>query len=434
MRRGLGILLAVAVLVASTATLWAQNGVCPDDTEQIPIMPGAWPGAMAMCAEGNGVATFWDGPESPCGGGVEMRRAFVGEQPGLVVVFPAGQAFPSGQVLVSFYAHALDILGKPVASQHGFVIRSFDSARQQIGAQVAHTGSAQLIIGNKPYWRYPRNPLTPIVLPAAQGGYLHISADSIPALASAFNLFSLRVWDAAGTSPALCDAPGALPTPTPSQTPIPTETPIGAPTATPSATPSSVPTMPQGYPTATPPTQTPTPNPSATPRPFNTLPPLHTPTLIPGSDMPGLIIPGLDLPDLGGVEEEVSLTVGLTPNATTEARINGVATQMAVGGEIATRWYTTTQESLSWLSTDSTATTGISSPVDIATAMTGSLTTPISYVKAMQLYLPHLWPMILFLFLVTIWMFFILIVKFAIAVIADSSDVLRRIIELFPGM
>jgi hypothetical protein len=148
--------------------------------------------------------------------------------------------------------------------------------------------------------------------------------------------------------------------------------------------------------------------------------------------VPPLDLPTLSWPEVGGVNTPEPLDVALTPNATGNAVATDVADWTSNVGVVATRWYTSTNWGIGSLNTEITTTTGISSPAEIAGALAGSITTPISYAKAVAIYMPNLWPLIFFLLLATAWIFFILIAKFGVAIISDVINFLFKLIEALP--
>lgn len=328
------------------------------------------------------------------------------------------------------------------------------------------------------------------------GGYLRFEMTNPPASSlNRYYISSVRIIDSSSTIPEMCSGP-ALPqpsTPTPSPTAsTPTSTPQ-PPTTTPTGTytpPTPSPTVNTPAPTATGtlwPTSPPigyTPRPTSTPI-VQATRPVPMPTPLPGVSWPALSFPDVSFPtpDLGDdpnpspinipqwgmptlpdvnfpAPEQItaiaptllptvtlsllstpsmSLTmpidpgpvaVGLTPNATTEASLGAVATTAANAGIMATRWYTTTYSSIGLLQSGDT---GISTTVETVASITGNMMLPISYIKSTQIWLPNIWPFILFLMLAMAWMMFITILKFWTHNGVKILEIIRRLIELIPG-
>lgn len=429
--------LALTLLLLVIAGAHAQSGSCPDYTHELGYISGFYP-TLKICDDGSQSTERVMVPGMPCEVGIRTRHAYVGEQPGVYVIFPNGQVFPSGHAKVSFFASGLDILGRRRAPDLGFIVESFNGSGVKIGQRVITTvypvaeGEFIELPNGDRLFLFPNSGVPPLTLPAVAGGYLRIR-ENVQNWSTGWEMYGLVVVDANGYAPSPCN--GEIPnynTPTPTHTLAPTDTPAG-PTATATNTPTATST-PWAFPSVTPVTSTPTAWPTRTPQPLHTMPVPPTPTPMPTLELSTIVPPAIDPPSVGGFDTPEAFDIALTPNATTEARLDDMATVAADGGAIATRWYTSTQSSLGWMGTGVTNTTGISSPVQIASELSTNLTAPIRYAKAVGIYVPNLWPIILFLLLATIWIFFVLIVKYGIAIVAETAEVLRKLIELFPGM
>ena len=105
---------------------------------------------------------------------------------------------------------------------------------------------------------------------------------------------------------------------------------------------------------------------------------------------------------------------------------------MLVGaGAVATEWAGISDQGLSLVSI--TNTVGISSPVEIAQDMIANVLVPLSVIRLLQIYMPNLWPLIFGVFVLAVWVFFVLFLKFGLAVASEAFELVRRIIELIPG-
>lgn len=430
-------------LLFLAAPAWAQNGSCPDYTNAIGAPFGFYP-PMLVCDDGSFDSELIIDESMPCGVGVRTRWAFIGEQPGFYVIFPPNQSLPSGWANIDFYGAALNIARQRTNTTFFVTIESYNASNIKIDSLTAHSSSADFIVlpnGDR-LFKFPRGPLT-LSLQVAPGGYLYIRADKDEGYFTSFwEVYGMRVYDSAGMAPPLCSIPGhqtptPAPTLTPSITPTPSETPFGASSPTPSLTPtttrtpSATPTI-HSFPTVTPFTVTPTAWPTPTPQPLYTMPPRSTPTEIPLAEMPALTMPTLEFPGVGGVSTAAAIEITLEPNATNEAVIDAVATQSAETMAMVTRWYTTTQAALGYTDTGLTTTTTVSTPIQIASELTANLSWPIRFIRSGSIYLPNLWPFLLFLILAVIWIFFVVISKWAVAIVAETLDIIRRIKQMLP--
>jgi hypothetical protein len=82
---------------------------------------------------------------------------------------------------------------------------------------------------------------------------------------------------------------------------------------------------------------------------------------------------------------------------------------------------------------DNAGLTGTGSPNQIVSEVTAVMSGPISYVKAIQTYLPNTAPYVGFLILAVSWIPFNMLAKFGLSIIARLFELIRRIIELIPG-
>lgn len=457
----LALLLAGLLLAVAQRPAAAQTTICGDDLVPLQAPPGTYPSTTSFCGVDDGRLSNGYGGDMPCGGAILGYSTWpigTGEDYIITMIPPTNQLFPSGQAKISFlWAGFSTITGLGINEPDtSWTIRTFSSAGQQIAAtQIrADDPSVDIHIGNNPcgdagwfcvgpaYWYY----VTVTLAMPNQYGYVHVQASG--RYKSMFTSF--RVGDAAGGAPGMCDVPGApTPTPEPSATPdgTATNTPTATLTSTPTETPTGTPPTPTltGTPTATdfstapPPDETWTPRPTqpaptSTPIILVTVPAQATPTPFGNATMPPLILATADLPEPGLIfPTPPPITVDGTPISNT-VNVGDISTRTAEMMIIVTRWYTTTEQAFTWIDPTITTTTGISSPVQIAAMMAESVAAPISWIRAIQYMMPNAWPMVLAALLSLAWMVFIIIAKFAIAVIAEVIEVIRKLIELIPGM
>ncbi|MCA9979323.1 MAG: hypothetical protein KDD89_00755 [Anaerolineales bacterium] len=265
--------------------------------------------------------------------------------------------------------------------------------------------------------------------------------------------------------PSATEEPTPTQTNTPENTPTPTQTPTGTiiPTNTPTSTPTPLPTGPgvTAIPTSTPtpysslpqtpqPTYTPYPAPTikvpnlATPRPPN-LPPINVspptwPTFSAGpptlATLPPLILPTVAISATWNTTntsmisrtESLSITLALTPDATRQAALISATQWLSDAELITTEWTSTTGHTVAWISGEGvTGTTGIS----VATSMAQNISQPIKTTRALQVYMPNLWPFIVALILMLVWIVLNLLAKFAIALFSVLYKVIDTLIRWF---
>jgi len=159
-----------------------------------------------------------------------------------------------------------------------------------------------------------------------------------------------------------------------------------------------------------------------------------TPTRLSVVSMPTFGLAPLNWPGLGefGTPEPFG-NIGLTPNGTAAAQGTVIAGWGDSGLAMVTRWYTSTNFAAGTFGTEITNTTGISTPVEIAVEMGSFVGEPFKYIRGVREYIPNMWPLVLFSLLVFLWVFFTIVVKWAVGVSATVAEVVRRIIELIPG-
>lgn len=452
------VIITIIVFVAVAPPVAGQNGVCPDDTEQLQTPPGTYPAGSSVCkpSGADNISTGFHG-DAPCGGGVIVSDdlPWGSDHPITRIVPPAGQGYPNGKAKMSFIFTSFSVYGTRYEDEVNWRLESYGPTGIRLASTTISSNSYTQVLGENPcegYYICASNKalwyiVNEVELSAAQGGWfeLKVSWPANYAQMPHYWYTSMQVWPADFPAPPLCSIPGGeLPTPTPTpgptNTPQPTNTPEG-PTATntpgPSPTPTITPTATTpptatgtAYPTQEPPEETWTPQATNTPQQLVTRPAEDTPTPFAMETMPAITLPGIQYPSVGGVPTARPFDLDLTPNATNEARATEMASGVATVGAVATRWLTPSVEGIGYMSTTVTTTTGISSPVDIAELLVSDLTRPIAFIKFLGLYMPNTWPLILFVLLAAAWVFFNLIVKYGIAIVSESLEVLRKIVDL----
>lgn len=429
--------------------IYAQSGTCPDYTnELVPVPPGTYPGATAMCvnpAEGGDIYQEYNN-DWPCGAGIVIdpnyQAIINGEHPVLTIVPPGNQSFSSGSIRIRFLLSGHDYFGGNFDGAVTVRLITFNSGGSQLDLEDLVSSNFPFTVGGFGIRYFEIE----TVMAFETGGYYTQQIISPPPLEiNDVEVFNVGHVDGATGLPQFyqCSVPGAL-TPTPTVLPTatmtqePTNTPTGTlpatytpgptdtpgPTLTPSLTPQIFPTAPGG---------TITPLPSATPVVFSTLPPPNTPTPWPGVTLPPIATPDTDVP-FPNISQATAppFSMALTPDATAQARQTEMSGYLANVGAVATEWAGITDEGLGLVSI--TNTIGISTPVEIAQEMVTNVLVPLSLVELLQIYMPNLWPLIFGIVLLAAWVFFILFLKFGLAVVSEALELLRRVIELFPFM
>lgn len=455
MKRSVIVFLVVVLFVAFCAqNIVAQSGSCPDWTSGIvPTPGGTYPGTLNACADSglsHRVSVIND-PDAPCSSGIRVESWDPANQgqAAIYLVPPTSQTFPSGSARLRFQMSA----DRWAISDYDIrvEINSYNTDNQQIGQRRIYMLDFPHVINQVGDQYYTIE----VTLPMVQNGYVTVQVIEPTGPFYAYDVFyyGFKLLDQSHWPPldycyvngqpvpTLTPTPSATPTgtPEPTNTPAPSPTPTGTPpdTPTPSHTPtaSHTPThttTPQTFPTSA--GGTPSPFPTRTPPSVPTVPRQNTPTRLPVVSLPTLSLPSLNTPSAAdfGTPEPFG-DMALTPNPTAAAQATQMAEWSSGNLAVVTRWYTTTVFSTGSFSTTITGTAGYSSVVEIAGVLGESVAAPISYVRLIQTYLPNLWPLVLFLLLAVGWIFFNLVAKYAVSIIGNLGELIRRLIELLPG-
>lgn len=464
------IFLLLVVLLPHPAR--AQSGACPDETNGITTPTGWYPGASATCVQSTAFTiNVAYGPDFPCGSAFELisdlDSAFEDEWLPLVIVPPAGMPFPSGQARIAFVfepiaRYGLFLTDVPFTNPVLFSVRSYNAAAQLIGSTTIATSSATPLyrtVSENSYYNMPsvlyyEMQVTGIVM--AENGFLELQIVDPPPpgihagldYLSRWFVSSFRLGDSVTGIPPLCDIPGALPTATPTYTGTPTATGTATATGTPTETATGTP-PPSVTPSTTPPptaTGTSTPPPSSTPTywptaPGGTMTPPPTPTAMvnptvivnsptpyPASTVPAIVLPTLSW---GGYTTPFPIQVELTPDATSQAYLGAVGTQVAQSSLLVTRWYTNTNQALGVMIT---GTTGITTTTSTLAILVENISAPVRYVKTLEWLMPRSWPFILMVLISFAWITFITFWRYGRHTVATILETIRKLIEMIPGM
>lgn len=444
----LTIILVSALLALVFSYASAQSGVCPDYTEEV-TTPGGWyPGSGATCVHGED-SNMWEtvyNSDLPCGAALQFNATWpsLNDHSIVTVVFPSSQQFPSGTAEIDFYFSPKNALGNPYRNNVEIEIKSFNDAGFQLGRVVVSTDNYPSVETNSsptawvPYYHVI---VSGVGIDATQNGYLTMEVKS-PSRITLGDYFysSFIVADPLHYRPPMCAVPGIPPTSTPTPTIDPTDTPTSTPSQTPTGTltPSPTPTNTPDDPTATPtgfPTSiggTPSPFPTSTPYVPPTGEAEDTPTPISVATFPAITLPGITIPLVANIPTPGSFSGLLTPNATLESRATSVAEIQGTADAITGRWDGARATSVASFNISNTDT--ISTPIEQAEAFAVAVYTPFRYAKAVQTFLPNLWPLVLTVLISAGWVVFNLVVKYGSGILSTLLELLRRLIELIPGM
>lgn len=444
----------VAFVASIAPAVQAVPSLCPDGyTELGPVLPGFFNESRHCIIDGasNQHTVNSDPTAIPCNDAyLETKSITSGSFDRRVVTVPQG-LIPEGQRFMrfSYEASFINAFGSYMADPDvTSTVRSYDTLGSLIDSDVIDQGLVQSI-GN--LWGFRSHngfPWFAFVHPIVvqDGGYIEIEID-------AQLLLGPRQFQFAGARFDNLDVPlnqarcqpyqfpvSPNPTPTVTNTPLPTLTNTPGPTPTPPPGGSTATATATTIPSLTP-TVTPSPLPTGvggtvTPLPTNTaifdfvtVPAYPTGTPIPISTLPTVVFSNISTPDVSGFGA-ITVTLNFSPSVET---VDLAATIESIGGEssiIATRWFTQTEVALSFLSV--TNTTGISTAVELKDEIVANIATPFVWVRIIQVYMPNTWPIISFLLLAMGWIIFNLLAKYAIGIVSEVLEVLRRIWEMIP--
>lgn len=426
--------IVVALMLAARAArpAAAQNGACPTGTVQYVTPLGTWPDGALLCVPMeylNEVHTISQ-PNLPCGQMTLLynQQAALTTEPEFYIVPPITQP-TNGWSRVRFYvwpeplALGTDLPPNATVTLDYYTPAGVLQARQILNPE----NDANFIITT---WEGDDN---------GQGVYYNVyvfdirmwtnitagtfkfkyAPNQFPTLPNNVYFASIQVGREDYQFPDTCEIPHAtLPgTPTPWPTSPPTSTPTGTwvaptPTTTPPSTPA--PTAPGG-----------TPLPTAVPSPivFPTVPAENTPT-----PWAALILPTISWPEPPPTEVWGGVA---TPTPGSGGAADGL---LELVGSISASYSQQQTFAGTALDTTSSDATGVAAPSNIVIELIRNIARPFQYIQALIIYLPNTAPYLLFLLLAAAWVFFNLAGKYALSIIARLLEIIRRLIELIPGM
>jgi hypothetical protein len=391
-------------------------------------------------------------PNVPCTSGLKVDSWDPTNQgqPKIYLVPPTSQAFPSGNARLRWQMSA----DRWAISDYDIqvTVKAYNQDNHEIGTRTVSMKDFPHVTNNIGEEFYTME----ITIRMVQNGYLTVQVTNPVGPFYLYDAFyyGFRLLDRDHWPPidycsvqgvpvptlTMTPTPTATGTPAPTNTPNPSATPTGTPpnTPTPSHTPTDTATpthspTPQIFPTGS--GGTSTPFSTRTPPSVNTVQSPRTPTRLPVSDLPTVTVPDVLFPSFGEIGTPVpfDLELELTPNLTRQAQATEVAEWGENGLAVVTRWYTSTNFAGGVMSTTITSTTGISTPTQIGISLVSYVGEPFRWIRGIQQYIPNMWPLVLFSLIVFLWIFFTLLVKWAVGVSATVAEIVRRIIELIPG-
>jgi len=431
------------VMVAITsATARAQNGTCPGYTSPIGNASGTWPSTAVACRPVDPVEnTTYALPTLggyPCGQAYGVHTVYsileitTGTDGGFFYITPP--VWSTDYLRVRFYlTDRLDLLPGVIVNRDigpaTVTINSYTSTGSFVAAKsmyITNDSNVQQIEVPAQYqWSSYTLYLVDTTIAASAGGWLRVQLQTAePAGVIDWALSSVQVGKLSDYDqfPAMCAIPGvgSPATPTPNWTPTPAGTPYATPTA---GVGTPYPTAPAGtaYPTTTPaPVVFPTAQGEATPTPWQ----VYT--------MPSISFPSVNFPDI--------------PPA--QVIDMGIATQEAGGGPVptlassdpsdtVTRIYAIRDDWAAAVATSQAAAsvdtdTGVGSPAALAGVVTENIGRPISYIKALGVYMPNAAPFVGALILMAAWVVFNVTAKPMIGVGKVVLELIRRLWEAIP--
>ena len=410
------IVLILCLLLSPSETVKAQS-----DCAYEAYITGTYPPHMPICIDyPDPYVTAVAIEEGPCNAAIhEAQDVIVHNQHNVLRLIPGGP-ITSDPRAISFIFAAANPYKIPYSDPVTFLVRSYnhlgilESSESIVASPITSGDFSEVGIGFAYYYA-----VTAYVLDVGFPTEFTIQVtDPEPVDIPYLWFFSIhhRFLDEAINH---CDITnGSLPTSTPS--PTPTTDAGGEPTHSPTPSRTAQSTA----------VHTPVPNATATGVGLSTIPAETVPTAWSTGSAPSVSIPTINIPNLDGLSTPQPISVQLTPNATTSARNEAIATSMGHSGLVLTRWYTASNTFS--FDTSITTTTGIASPATIADSTIRNMSLPITYLKSVSLYMPSTWRLVLALLMAFIWMVFVTITKFFIAVIADNVEIIRRIYEAIP--
>jgi hypothetical protein len=444
--------LATAVIVTILALVLArpaaaQNGACPPNSYLIGDPAGWVPNGMDGCSYTPAFVSLRDDPdnERPCDQWVFLGNYLdaLGHRARLVIVPPADQYYGQ-QVRVRYMIMTAITTAWPQDDRgyDDFDVHTsyFDRDGILYNTRIGNLGSEDDFIRIDTWYdgtltrRYYTVWLADYTLntpdsDAGSGGYLQVTIRWPDSLSNNdFGITSVQVAGPYDVLPTHCEIPNAnLPTDPPPPTPT-----IPA-TWTPHATPTPLTT-----PAATSPGTTPIPTWTPTPIIYPTLPSEATATRYPVPQLQPLTWPTLDLPTAPTIEIPAPVEVTVDSSVTVEERSTRTYEMAGDVVDIATRWADQVNWAAGSIDPDNNAGARITGtlPISSTTGAIGStieyIAYPFRFVRSLKTYMPNAWRGIFPFFLVLIVVFGTHVSKFAVSIISEVIDVVRRLWDALP--
>lgn len=431
------VLIALLAILLSPATpARAQDGACPPGSYKIGTPEGTWPTLTIMCTYNVGVVSVVStNPETwPCSQHVLHKNLhpITGTPQHWIVVVPYEHTFLGQRARIEFLVFTKSTLPQVFPPGHEIddveIIISHHNRNGQFYSQIRSPLSKYRKINT--FWLdglgvrrfYPVYIVEEHVPATPHGGYFMIKLDygesGVLDTDHDWALSSLHVGSENYTFPEHClipnaNLPGAPPTPSPQPTPtlLPTWTPNPGATATP---------VPQTTPEATAPPDA-TAYPTWTPSPvfFPTTQAETTPT-----PWAPVVLPTVDWPTPRPTE------IWASGDGGDGSAGDGLADLVAA---INNDWQPAIDSTDDWADPHSDS-TGTVAPVIVAMEMAQNISKPISYVKSIGYFMPNLAPYVTYLLMLASIIVFSILSKFSLSLAARILEIIRRILELIPGM
>lgn len=402
----------------------AQSGVCPPGTFELGTMAGTWPDGTKLCVDSDYVdysltqpfIYVKDDANLPCGQQAVASNMnalpTLQYSPSFFFVPPVSQDL-NGWSRIRFY-----LWGNPSAPGSELpegatvTIRYFDSNRlmitsQEIPVVQATNRVSTYVSGLIATYFYDVYIFDIPQYTGSSGGYVEIKYDP-NAMQNAIYLASFQVGRYDAPFPQTCDIPNASVPATITPTPTP------AAGYTPQPTPQSYPTSPYS-----------TPRPTATPHDieFITVPAPWTPTPWKPYTIPTVSWPTIEAP---------TVIPTATP-APTEVFMGDVGDDPgSVFVTLAADWNNVLTQTQAGASTTLSVSTGIDTPTNLATEMISRISVPISYAKAVLMYMPNSFSYLLWSLSLAAWVGFVTNSKFFIGIAKAVFELLRRLWGMLP--
>ncbi len=428
----LAVFLVGLALLSRPALVTAQNGACPGNTYLLGSPEGTWPSDLSACSYNLLTTYMTNDPldRFPCDQNVAMytNDGGLGWDTNEVVYVPSASQYYGGQFRVRFL-----IWGHGNVTQHfippGLVMDENTLLLQHYNQNAILVGAYTRQMDQYPYvdtywidagvYYYYRVYIVEEVFGSAdgQGGFMKVTIsrpDGSNEGVYQVKVGSLRWGNVNDAMPAHCPIPNAnIPqTPTPI---LPTATPPPTWTPNPSATHTPTPFI---TPPATSVGNTPPPQWTVTPYVFPTTKAENTPTPWPPYVIATIAWPTLQPTEVIAVSTLDGSAAGLDTLAET----------------VMEEWQSSLEFGEEAGDPNNPTGTGLASGSHVAGEIETVIGTPISYVKSIEQVMPNSAGYIAFLLLLASWVPFNMIAKFSLAVAARLFELIRRIVELIPGM